>query len=173
MIYLLDANVLIDAERDYYTMERVPEFWDWLLHLADSGQAKLPIEVLEELSRGQREDPLVMWVKRHKAALIWTGEAVIGNVRRAVNEGYAADLTEDELQKLGADPFLLAHALSMDGSITLVTMEVSKPRRERANRHLPDVCKTLGVPCIDTFELLRRLNFRTDWRNTLRLGRRP
>jgi len=52
LIYLLDANVLIDAERDYYTMERVPEFWDWLLHLADSGQAKLPIEVFEELSRG-------------------------------------------------------------------------------------------------------------------------
>ena len=31
MLYLLDANVLIDANRDYYQIERVPEFWEWLI----------------------------------------------------------------------------------------------------------------------------------------------
>ncbi|MCY4508918.1 MAG: DUF4411 family protein [Acidobacteria bacterium] len=31
MLYLLDANVLIDAHRDYYPLGRVPEFWDWLI----------------------------------------------------------------------------------------------------------------------------------------------
>ncbi len=31
MLYLLDANVLIDADRDYYPIDRVPEFWDWIL----------------------------------------------------------------------------------------------------------------------------------------------
>ena len=30
VLYLLDANVLIDANRDYYPIHRVPEFWDWL-----------------------------------------------------------------------------------------------------------------------------------------------
>jgi hypothetical protein len=30
MIYLLDANTLIDAKRDYFEFERVPEFWEWL-----------------------------------------------------------------------------------------------------------------------------------------------
>ncbi|MDE0019943.1 MAG: DUF4411 family protein [Candidatus Poribacteria bacterium] len=33
MQYLLDANVLIDAKRDYYPMTRVPDFWEWLLEL--------------------------------------------------------------------------------------------------------------------------------------------
>ena len=33
VLYLLDANVLIDANRDYYPVARVPEFWDWLLEM--------------------------------------------------------------------------------------------------------------------------------------------
>jgi len=31
LLYLLDANVLIAANRDYYPLGRVPEFWDWLV----------------------------------------------------------------------------------------------------------------------------------------------
>ncbi len=34
-----------------------------------------------------------------------------------------------------------------------------------ANVLIPDVCSDLNVPCIDTFQLLRRLDFRTDWKN--------
>lgn len=29
-LYLLDANILIDANRDYYPVEAVPEYWAWL-----------------------------------------------------------------------------------------------------------------------------------------------
>ena len=37
MLYLLDSNVLIDANRDYYPIERVPEFWDWLVAMGELG----------------------------------------------------------------------------------------------------------------------------------------
>ncbi len=40
MLYLLDANTLIDAKRDYYPIERIPEFWDWLIHQGE--QDKVP-----------------------------------------------------------------------------------------------------------------------------------
>lgn len=36
MLYLLDANVIIDANRDYYPLERVPEFWAWLVDCGNS-----------------------------------------------------------------------------------------------------------------------------------------
>lgn len=32
MLYLLDANVLITANRTYYPLERVPEYWAWLVN---------------------------------------------------------------------------------------------------------------------------------------------
>ena len=91
-------------------------------------------------------------------------DAEPGPVRQVVDAGYAPDLTAQELEKLKADPFLVAYGVAQPGSVTVVTTETSRPSRQRANRHLPDVCETLDVPCIDTFELLRRLNFSTDWR---------
>ena len=45
MLYLLDANVLIDSNRDYYPIERVPEFWEWLAHVGKQGFVKIPVEV--------------------------------------------------------------------------------------------------------------------------------
>ena len=47
MLDLLDANVLIDANRDYYPLGRVPEFWDWLIDLSTSQQVKIPMEMFE------------------------------------------------------------------------------------------------------------------------------
>ena len=49
MLYLLDANVLIDANRDYYPLGRVPEFWDWLIDRATKHQTKIPVEMYEEV----------------------------------------------------------------------------------------------------------------------------
>jgi len=59
VLYLLDANVLIDANRDYYPFERVPEFWEWLQYQGEIGTVKLPLEVFEELREGQ--DALAIW----------------------------------------------------------------------------------------------------------------
>ena len=161
MRYLLDSNVLIDADRDYYPIDRVPEFWEWLLHLAAQGLLKVPVEAFEEVKDGRGQ--LVEWIKEHKAVLLEETELEAGPVSHAVEVGYAPDLAEEELEKLKADPFIVAYGVALPGQVTVVTMERSKPKRQRANRHIPDVCADLGVPCIDTYELLRRLDFRTHW----------
>ena len=49
MLYLLDANVLIDANRDYYPISRIPEFWDWLVDRALKLLTKIPLEMYEEI----------------------------------------------------------------------------------------------------------------------------
>ena len=84
-------------------------------------------------------------------------------VARVIDEGYAADLTDDEVEKIGRDPFIIAYALSDPGEMCVVTTEVSRPTRQRANRHLPDVCADFGIDCCNTFEFVRRLNFSTSW----------
>lgn len=85
-------------------------------------------------------------------------------VSKVTDEGYAPNLTDDEVEKIGRDPFLIAYALAAAGRRCIVTTEVSKPRRQRANRHLPDVCNEFGVPWCDTFAFVRALNFSTKWR---------
>lgn len=52
MLYLLDANTLIDANRDYYGLDSVPQFWEWLIHMGQQGSVKIPLEIYEELKVG-------------------------------------------------------------------------------------------------------------------------
>ena len=64
MLYLLDANVLITASNSYYPINQVPEFWSWLQHQAASGHVKIPLEVMEEVLMGRRDDPLIDWISQ-------------------------------------------------------------------------------------------------------------
>ena len=144
-------------------MERVPEYWDWLVHMGTNDNIKIVQEIYEELKDG--DDDLAAWTKQDEveSALRMEEFVDVTLVREATNSGYASDLRDDELEKLGRDPFLIAYALADHGNRSIVTTEVSKPKRNRGNRHIPDVCTDLSVPCINPFELTTELDFRTDW----------
>ena len=161
LLYLLDANVLIDANRDYYPIARVPEFWEWLLHQAALEQIRVPLEIYEELTDGG--DPLADWMKDHRQDLVLQESVREEMVAEVTSTGYADDLDDEEIEKLGRDPFLIAYAYADKAQRCVVTTEASRPKRDRANRHIPDVCRGLGVRCCNTFQLLRELNFSTRW----------
>jgi len=141
----------------------VPEFWDWLEFHGNSNNIKIPQEVYEEFSGGS--DELATWAADAsvESALLLAEDVVPSNVTIATTFGYAPDLNDVDLVKLGRDPFLIAYALADLGNRTVVTTEKSKPKQQRANRKIPDVCRTLAVPCIGTFELTTALNFATNW----------
>ena len=159
MPYLLDANVLIDADRDYYPIDRVPEFWDWLLDNANAGRLKVPLEMYEEVVAGTGVLP--DWLTNNRASMVLDEDVDPQIVNLVIAKGYADDLTDVEIEKLGRDPFLIAYALVDPEYRNVVTTETSRPSRRRANRHVPDVCSYLGITCIDTFQLIRELDFRT------------
>ena len=165
MLYLLDANVLIDANRDYYPIARVPEFWEWLEYKGADGSVKIPIEVHDEIKQGT--DDLSRWAKERRVeqALLLREEADVSMVSLVIDRGYATDLDDSEVEKIGRDPFLIAYALIMPTDRCVVTTERSKPSQLRANRHIPDVCSALGLLCCDTFGFVRQLDFKTNWRS--------
>lgn len=164
MLYLLDANVLIDADRDYYPIDRVPEFWEWLQHHSQAGNVKMCIEVFEEVTDGNGQLP--DWLKRDdvKDALLLDEESDQAVVSRVVNDGYARDLTDIEIITVGRDPFLIAHAIANADDRCVVTTEPSAPSKRRQNRRVPDVCRQFGVQSCNGFAFFRALNFRTNWR---------
>ena len=65
---------------------------------------------------------------------------------------------------IGRDPFLIASALADLDNRCIVTAEVSKPKKQRQNRRISDVCDQLGIPRRNAFEFFRELDFRTDWK---------
>lgn len=128
------------------------------------GEVRVPVEVFEEIKDGK--DSLARWINSSEVRerLLLTDEAEPGLVTAVVSAGYASDLTDDEVLKMGRDPFLIAYALTDSLNRCIVTTEVSRPSRRRGNRHIPDVCRDLGISCCNTFELTRALNFSTSWR---------
>lgn len=171
MLYILDANILIDAKRDYYPISRVPEFWDWIIYQGQQGVIKIPIEVYEEFSdtkdKDGDKDVLATWAEKEevKNSLLLKEEAEQDLVARITYGGYLKNPTDEELEKMGRDPFLLSYALKDINNRCIVTTEFSKPSRIGANRHIPDVCKDFNIKCINSFQMIRELNFSTNWKN--------
>ncbi len=158
-LYLLDANVLIRADGDYYPLDRIPGFWSWLLEMAEAGRVKTPPEIYDEVAKSA--DALGQWLKRPEVrkAIILAEPTSGAAVARVIAEGYAPNLNDIEIESLGRDPFLVAAALGGPERI-VVSREVSAPSKRRHNRKVPDVCRAFGILCINDFDLWRRLDFR-------------
>lgn len=168
MLYLLDANVLITAERTYYPLDQVPEFWEWLRAKAEDKNIQIPTEILSEILKGGQDaekDPLLHWLISGdtKSVLQLEEDVEVDLVRHVVETGYAPDLTDTEIEQIGLDPFLIAYALRDRENRKVVTIEVSRPSRKRQNRHVPDVCSDLAVNSCTVFTMLRELGFSTSW----------
>jgi hypothetical protein len=162
MLFLLDANVLIDANRDYYPISRIPEFWDWLVLQGENGKIKIPLEIYEELTKGN--DDLSEWLKlpQTKNMLLFEEEVDQSAVQWVTYEGYTSEINDVDIEKMGRDPFLISYAKRDISHRCIVTTEVSKPSKEGSNKHIPDVCTQLEIYCCDPFEMYRRLDFRTN-----------
>lgn len=169
MVYLLDANVLITANSTYYPLDQIPEFWSWVHYQAASNRMKIPREIIEEIKAGRKDnDPLLDWIctAEIETALLLDEAVDVALVQRVVSMGYAPDLRDDEIEKIGRDPFLIAYALANPADRTVVTTEVSKPSAQRHNRKVPDVCQAVGAACCGPFALNKALGFSTGWRTS-------
>lgn len=168
MLYLADANVLISAHTHYYPIDRVPEYWEWLAFMGSQGHVKMPFEIFEEVKDGpddEEKDLLFAWLQEetNKKALLLDEKVNPGLLQKVIAEGYAPDLTDDEVEQIGRDPFLIAYGLAAEDRC-VVTVETSAPKKQRQNRKVPDVCKAMGVNYCNPFELNRALGFRTHWK---------
>jgi hypothetical protein len=164
VLYLFDANVLITANNTYYPLDQIPEFWSWIGYQGTLGNIKLPLEILEEVLAGKKEgDPLLDWMKDHRDVLLFGEKVDSVIVQTVVAAGYAPDLTDDQVEEIGRDPFLIAYAMA-GNERCVVTTEVSAPSKQRQNRRVPDVCNTFGVTCHNPFYVYRTLGFHTAWK---------
>jgi hypothetical protein len=130
---------------------------------------KIPREIMEEIKAGRKDDdPLLDWISNPEieTALLFAEAVDVLLVQHVVSTGYAADLRDDEVEKIGRDPFLMAYALVDSANRTVVTTEVSRPSTQRANRKVPDVCQAVGAMCCGPFALNKALGFRTGWRTS-------
>ena len=159
-VYLLDANVFIEAARRYYAFDLAPKFWDELSRLADAGQIRSIDRVEHELERGN--DQLAEWVTTGSfPAFASTDEPQIiqsfAQIMRWV-QGQPQFLSAAKTQFADdVDGWLIAYA-RVKGSV-VVTHEVFAPDARR-KVPIPNVCRPFDVAFVDTFEMMRQLGIR-------------
>ena len=153
MVYLLDANVFIQAKNLHYGFDFCPAFWDWLI-VSNERQVVFSIEkVGDELEAGN--DSLAQWAKdRGETFFLPPDQQIVsafGQVSTWITgQGYEPAAINTFLQV--ADYYLIAHALTH--GLTVVTHEV--PANTRKKVKIPNVCIGLGIKHMTPYEMLRR-----------------
>ena len=165
-VYVLDANVFIEAARRYYAFDLRTRFWDILLQHADKGVIESIDWVKKELEKGKgREgegDELARWANGDFGRAFYSTDAVdviesYGRIMTWVQgQSQYTDAAKAEFAN-EPDGWLVAYAMAR-GRI-VVTHEVVAPDA-KSRVPIPNVCEQFHVRYVDTFGMLRELAVR-------------
>jgi len=163
-MFLLDANVFIEAKRRYYAFDLCPGFWEALIWQHRENRIKSIDRVKRELERGGND--LGAWVSTSmpESCFASTDDAdVAGHFGQMAIwvQGQAQFNPEAKAEfAAAADGWLIAYAKTYD--LVLVTHETFAPEVRR-KVPIPNVCKAFGVDYTDTFQMLRELGVVFGW----------
>lgn len=142
MIYILDTSFFVDSHKLHFPLNANPDFWNLIQDLANRGIVTIPKKVYEELT--SYTDELVDWVKANKSCLVDVDDKAFEKLHIVMGTGYGI-IDENLLEKLGADPYVIAYALAVKGSV--VTSEKIANKTNPANKKIPQICQILEIPC--------------------------
>lgn len=159
MLYLFDANILVEAHNRYYGLDFAPGFWEFIEREAKRMTLKSNDMVLTEL-KGYG-DAVSKWVDDKKEEIfdISSEEEEIQNyfieIANYVNTHPVYSAAEKARFLSGADPWLIAACKYMDA--TLVTHEVLVPGNSTKVK-IPNIASKFDVKIINTFNMIRALS---------------
>lgn len=174
MLYLLDANIYIQAQGSYYDMDFCPGFWAFLDQAYGNGQLASIKQIQKELKQQKPpkakegevqklEDKLSLWVKARNEQFIDDEDELTQNcfvtvVNHLMDQVHLNEANRDNFLN-GADPWIIAKAMAIKeqgGQVSVVTHE--KLVAENSTKvKVPNVCRHFGIEVIDCFTLLRKL----------------
>lgn len=150
--YSIDSSALIHGWVRAYPPRTFPTVWERLDGLATNGILKASVEVFNELQK--QDDDLYAWCKERPAMLVDIDDAIQGAMRHIM--GIYPKLVDTSKGKSGADPFVIAVAMTPNPSLAVVTEErggsASKPR-------IPFVCRQEELHCISLLQLIEEQNW--------------
>jgi hypothetical protein len=164
--YVLDTNIFIEAKQRYYAFDLCPGFWDALVWQQGRGCVCSVDRVKAELAL--MADELHDWatnVMPEQCFLSTDAEDVLAKYAAAIQWVHAqpqftAEAKAEFARQQNADAWVIAYAGARGA--TVVTHETAKPDARR-RVPIPNVCNALGVPHLNTFEMMRDLTVALSW----------
>jgi len=159
-VFVLDANVFIEAYRHYYAFDLAPGFWESLVRFAVDGRVESIDRVKDELEKGK--DELAEWASGDLCdAFVSTDDEDLAESYRAimtwvVNQGQFSDAAKVDFAK-GADGWLVAYART-HGRVVVTHEALSLDIKKKVP--IPNVCRAFHVSYVNTFTMMRQLGMR-------------
>ncbi|WP_027020770.1 DUF4411 family protein [Corynebacterium sputi] len=153
-MYLLDANILIDAKNRYYAFDLAPGFWEWIDKAHQSRSIASIDAVQKELIAGN--DDLADWAKSKTGFFLPVDQASVQLFPTLTQWASNGDYRQDAINEFtgqNADYQLIAYAKAHRHVV--VTNERSQPLSKRRIM-IPDACQAMGVATEDPFTMLRK-----------------
>lgn len=150
-IYSVDSSVLIHGWRRVYRPKNFGFVWDQMDALIREGRLRSSIEVYTELEK--KDDELFKWCKDRKEAMfVEINDDVQNHVARIMR--VYPRLVDTVKGRSGADPFVIALAVTVKPNMVVVTEE--HPGKTK----IPDVCTAENIDCCGLADLIER----EDWK---------
>lgn len=152
-MYLLDANVFMQAKNLHYGFDFCPAFWDWLITQNATGRVFSIEKVGDEILAG--DDDLSLWAKERGAGFFLPPDDKAVACFPVVSEwtssqNYQPAAVNTFLQV--ADYYLVSQAKALGAVV--VTHETPSDSIKRVK--IPNACIGLQIKCLTRYEMLRR-----------------
>lgn len=156
-MYSLDTSVFMDWQARYYPLDLFPSLENKVDELIADGNAFAVQLVREELD-AVGTPGLRTWAKAHGGLFVPIAPDV--QAAGATIEATYPDLMDPKGLHESADAYVIALAMTQDGTVVTQETTAAEKRNPRQTHFIPDVCRDLGVPCINLFGLMRREGWR-------------
>ncbi len=165
-LLVLDTSVFVQAHRNYYSHDICPGFWKLLEHFAQVDHLLSIDRVRDEIFTPDEPDELMEWASQVQPSIFASTvqQPVVDAFKEMQSwaQGNAQFSSEAKVKFAGvADGWVIAYAKT--NSAVVVTQEVYRADVKK-RIPIPNVCLAFNVSYIDTFEMLRRLGGKFEWR---------
>ncbi len=151
-LYSVDTNIYMDWHARHYPTDVFVSLIGRIDSLIEAGRLATPELVHEELdSVGTGE--LSAWAEARPS--IWIPNADVLAAAVSIQARFPG-LLDPKAEYEEADAYVIALAQLHDGVVVTSETPAADKRRPRRALFVPDVCRELGIPCINLLGLMRR-----------------
>lgn len=151
-IYSIDTSSLMDWHDRYFPVDIFVGLVGRMDALATTGQLVAPALVKEEVEK-MGSAGLKAWADGHHDLFVKTGE-LLAPAQKI--QGQFPGLLDPKAEFEEADAYVIALAQARGGVVVTAETSASQKSKPKRPHYIPDVCRDLGIPCINMLGLMRR-----------------
>ena len=151
-VYCIDTNVLMDWQARYFPTDVFASLITKVDGLIAESRFVAPSLVEEEIGAVGTAD-LTLWSKQRSQVFVPLGEVFKEGLSI---QGRFPGLKDPKAEYEEADAYVIALARLRNGVVVTQETSASEKRNPRRTHFIPDVCRELGVPCINLLGMIRR-----------------